>query len=153
MNKNAHKTTDSNSIFLGHKYYVAPKMWKIVRNQFLFLRTLVVWCAQNMKKSAESIHKVRTVNICYLVHFGGRYCTNVKSPDMGLEKRTRGALRANWGAYYSDESSNLINSIMLLLYDCFVSESLQISLISSLSSSSLIFANFSFLTLFTIINF
>ncbi len=51
-----------------------------------------------MKKSAESIHKVWTVNICYLVHFGGRFGTNVKSPDMGLEKRTQGDLGANWSA-------------------------------------------------------
>jgi hypothetical protein len=53
-----------------------------------------------MKKSAESIHKVWTMNICHLVQFGGRFGTNVKSPDMGLEKRTRGALGVNWGARY-----------------------------------------------------
>lgn len=47
-----------------------------------------------MKKSAESICKLWTVNIRYLVHFGGMFGTNVKSPDMGLEKRTRGALGA-----------------------------------------------------------
>ena len=70
-----------------------------MRNQFLFLRTLVVWRAQNMKKSAESIRKVWTVNICYVVHFGGRFGTNVKSPDMGLEKRTRGALGANYESF------------------------------------------------------
>ena len=50
-----------------------------------------------MKNRAESIHKVWTVNICYLVNFGGRFGTNVKSPDMGLEKRTRGALGGNCG--------------------------------------------------------
>ena len=48
-----------------------------------------------MKNRAESIHKVWTVNICYGVHFGGRFGTNVKSPDMGLEKCTQGALGGN----------------------------------------------------------
>ena len=32
------------------------------------------------------------------VYFGGMFVTNVKTPDMGLEKRTQGALGVNWGA-------------------------------------------------------
>jgi hypothetical protein len=58
-------------------------------------RIQILCSAKNVENRAESICKIWTVNICYVVHFGGRFGTNVKSPDMGLEKRTQGALGAN----------------------------------------------------------
>ena len=60
-------------------------------------RIQILCSAKNVKNRAESICKIWTANVCYLVHFGERFGTNVKSPDMGLEKRTRGALGANLG--------------------------------------------------------
>jgi len=52
--------------------------------------------------------------------------------------------------FFISESRSSINSKNSFLYNSFRSESLQISLISLLSISALIFFNFSFLTLFTI---
>jgi len=54
-------------------------------------------------------------------------------------------------SYFStSSSSNWINSKKYFLYNSFLSSPLQISLISLLSISALIFSNFCFLTLLTI---
>lgn len=45
-----------------------------------------------MENRAESICKFWTIDIWHVVHFGVSFGTNVKSPDMGPEKRTWGDL-------------------------------------------------------------
>ena len=70
-----------------------------------------------MENRAESICKIGTVNIWHVVHFGVSFGTNVKSPDMGLEKRTQGALGANCEAFSSiiGLGQHLLSLCVLLL--------------------------------------
>ncbi len=49
-----------------------------------------------------------------MVHFGVSFGRDVKSPDMGLEKRTWGALGANWGAYWFNYAYKITNFLFQL---------------------------------------